>query len=283
MSLPKEMQTQFRFGSLNDYLLANELTVDATLDDGWGATFAIKGREIDAAVLFADISSFTARTADMSPVETLVFVNRFFAWMTAEALHGRPGIIDKYIGDELMVVFSAEFGSEDPFADAIYAASKMCSGDVLDYAPHIGIAHGPVIVGYTGTPVMHNCSVFGAPVALAARCCGIGARAESFASHSITFPAVSWGEREVNATVAHRQYREDGEVKTDEWSLERWKLTDEFLTDLKGRGEVGLRQLHDEGSMRINTFTVEEQTKETVEFLHKANRYWPSGRHPQVP
>ncbi len=56
------------------------------MDDGWGAPLSIKGRELEVATLFADISSFTERTADMSPVETLAYVNTFFTWMTAEAL-----------------------------------------------------------------------------------------------------------------------------------------------------------------------------------------------------
>ena len=51
------------------------------LDDGWGASFPVRGREIDATVLFADITAFSARTADLTPTETLIFVNNFFAWM----------------------------------------------------------------------------------------------------------------------------------------------------------------------------------------------------------
>ncbi|NHA02130.1 hypothetical protein G5V59_27515 [Nocardioides sp. W3-2-3] len=141
--------------------------VDIVLDDGFGSGFPLKGREIDAVVLFADISAFSTRTADMSPVETLVYVQNFFAWITAEALNGRPGIVDKYIGDEVMVVFSKEFGSADPFADAVVAAAAMSRFDVHAYRPHMGIASGPVIVGYAGTPARYNVSVFGAPVALA--------------------------------------------------------------------------------------------------------------------
>lgn len=70
-------------------------------------------------MLFSAISGFSARTLTMSPAATLVYVQQFFAWVTAEALRGRPGTVDKYIGDEVMVFFSDEFGSEDPFADAV--------------------------------------------------------------------------------------------------------------------------------------------------------------------
>jgi hypothetical protein len=46
----------------------------------------------------ADITGFSARTLNLDPTETLAFVNHFFAWITAEALRGRLGIVDKYIG-----------------------------------------------------------------------------------------------------------------------------------------------------------------------------------------
>lgn len=70
----------WRYTSLEDFLTAAELSVDGRLDDGWGADVFIKGRELEnAAVLFADISGFSARTADMTPTETLIYVNTFFA------------------------------------------------------------------------------------------------------------------------------------------------------------------------------------------------------------
>ncbi len=183
----------FKYRALEDYLTSSELTVDGTVDDGWGAPLSIKGKEIEAAVLFADVSAFTERTADMTPVETLMFVNHFLTWMTAEALSNGHGIIDKYIGDEVMVVYSREFGSEDPLLEAVRAAVRMARHDVMDFGPHIGIAEGAVIVGYTGTPVRHNCSVFGSPVALAARCAGVPAHVseEKWVSHTITVLAVS--------------------------------------------------------------------------------------------
>src|SRR5215212_10097850 len=116
------------------------LTVDAQLDDGWGASLPVKGREIEATVLFADITAFSSRTMGLDPTETLAFVNHFFAWISAEALRGRPGIVDKYIGDEVMIVFSREFGSEDPFQDAVESARWMGENDAYAFMPHVGIA-----------------------------------------------------------------------------------------------------------------------------------------------
>jgi class 3 adenylate cyclase len=188
-----------QFHSLEDFLASTLGHVDGVLDDGWGSPFPVKGREIEAAVLFADISGFSTRTLDMTPAATLVYVQNFFAWVTAEALHGRPGIVDKYIGDEVMVVFSDEFGSEDPFVDAVQAAAAMSRHDVHAYCPHIGIASGQVIVGYAGTALRYNVSAFGAPVALAARCASVRpADPDTMVSSTIVMPASDWGDREIH-------------------------------------------------------------------------------------
>jgi len=80
------MQTKYKYNTLEDFLISHPLNIDVERDDGWGAKFPIKGIEIDATVLFADITSFTKRTSDLSPTETLIFVNNFFSWITAEAI-----------------------------------------------------------------------------------------------------------------------------------------------------------------------------------------------------
>lgn len=212
------MTVRYQFHTLEDFLIANDLTVDGQLDDGWGALFPVKGREIEATVLFADISAFSARSLDLSAVETLAFVNNFFAWITAEALRGRPGVIDKYIGDEVMVVFSEEFGSQDPFLDAVEAARAMGEQDVLDFSPHIGVASGRVVVGYVGTPLKFNCSVFGAPVALAARCAGVKPDLDESETYSttVTFPDAEWRGRDFAQVFPPRRYRDpDGTVEEE--------------------------------------------------------------------
>lgn len=166
---------------------------------------------------FRVVSSAADRGVGPSPTETLVYVQNFFAWITAEALHGRPGIVDKYIGDEVMVVFATEFGSEDPFADAVQAAAAMSRRDVHAYQPHMGIASGPVIVGYAGTAMRYNVSVFGAPVALAARCASVRPEdTDRVISTSIVCPAEDWGERELDDLLPLRVTRqEDGTDYTE--------------------------------------------------------------------
>lgn len=208
-SLPR---ISYEFHSLEDFLIASKLTIDEQLDDGWGASYPLKGREIDATVLFADITGFSARTRDMPPGATLLFVNWFFTWVTAEALRGGKGIIDKYIGDELMIVFSKEFGSDDPFVEAVQTARWMAQHDVWNFVPHVGIASGRVIVGYVGTPIKYNCSVFGLPVALASRCAGIKPKTDSYYSTPIIFPADEWADRDLDEVLPPSDGHQDWEL-----------------------------------------------------------------------
>lgn len=273
------MSLEQRFHSLEDFLASTTSHVDGVLDDGWGFKFPVKGREIEATVLFADISSFSTRTLNMSPAATLVYVQNFFAWITAEALHGRPGIVDKYIGDEVMVVFSKEFGSDDPFADAVQAAAAMSRHDVHSYMPHIGIASGRVIVGYAGTALRYNVSVFGAPVALSARCAAVKpADKETVISSSIVMPASDWGSRELDDVLPLKLRDQPDGSKIPEPRV--FELLDERAVSMKGLGDVAIREIHNTG-MWLPTHSVENRTLDGLYALHASNRYWPRWETPE--
>lgn len=272
----RSMAPNRQYHSLEDFLASTVSHIDGVLTDGWGESFPVKGREIDAVVLFADISGFSTRTLDMSPAETLIYVQNFFAWITAEALKGRPGIVDKYIGDEVMVVFSEEFGSEDAFADAIQAAAAMSRHDALAYQPHMGIASGEVIVGYAGTPMRYNVSVFGAPVAMAARCAGIRPpepgpdEAHAAISSSIVFPAADWGDRDLDDLIP-------SETLHPEWPL--FELQEARPYPIKGIGEVEVREIYNTG-VHIPTQNAEDRARASLAYLRENGRYWPQWDKP---
>ena len=118
-----------RFSSLEEFLNSRSLSVDGVADDGWGELLPVRGREIESSVLLADISGHSRRTRNLTATETLVFANHSFAWIAGEGLRGCPGIVDKYIGDEIMVVFSKELGSAVPFVVALRSARFMLELD----------------------------------------------------------------------------------------------------------------------------------------------------------
>ncbi|MEU8015968.1 adenylate/guanylate cyclase domain-containing protein [Micromonospora parva] len=229
--------------------------------------------------MFADISRFSTRTLAMSPAATLVYVQNFFAWVSAEALHGRPGIVDKYIGDEVMVVFSKEFGSEDPFTDAVQAAAAMSRHDVHAYGPHIGIASGRVIVGYAGTALRYNVSVFGAPVALAARCAAVKpADPDKVVSSTIVMPSSDWRDRDLDDVLPPELIvQSDGSKVPDS---QRFELLDERAVAMKGLDEVAVREIHNTG-IWFPTHSAENRALDSLHVLYTNNRYWPRWETPE--
>lgn len=260
MTLPQKVD--YRYNSLEDYLISSYLNVNGIADDGWGVSYPIKGREIEAAILFADISSFSSRTLNLSSTETLVFVNNFFAWITAEALRDRPGIVDKYIGDEIMVVFSKEFGSDDPVSDAIQTARMFGERDLHNYGPHMGIAAGAVTVGYVGTPLKYNCSVFGSPVALAARCSS--AKLTKLSATTIVCPSTLWS-----------TYKFEEVFKPDQENQPIvWKMYDPQTINIKNMPDLEV-VCFESSLFHASNWTAEQRAKDTVAVMTESGQYTP--------
>jgi len=271
-----KLSVNYTFNSLEDYLSSRPLDVDGLLDDGWGAAFPVKGREIDAVIVFVDIAGFSRRTYDLSPTETLIFVNNFFSWITAEGLRGRPGIVDKYIGDEMMIVFSEDFGSEDPFKDALLTAQGMADRDVLSFCPHIGLAEGRVTVGYVGTPLKYNCSVFGRPVAIAARCCGI--RSEEHMK-SIFLPATTWGDKKISDHLKSRtlKHPELGDIEQPV----HWEVSAPKKVEIKNMPALEVIEIYSD-LMHMPSLSAEDRAKIAFEALKEEGSYRPR-RYPFEP
>ena len=207
-----------------------------------GAPFPVKGRIIDAVVLFADMTSFSTRSSELSPVETLIFVNNFFAWISAEGLKERHGIVDKYIGDEMMGQdFCQRFWFRRPVGRRGQNAARwMVENDVLGFNPHIGIAAGEVIVGYVGTPLKYDCSVFGSPVTLAQRCCQIKER-----QGAIVILASNWADRKLEQVLTKRKMKQpDG--KESELDVP-WKMFPPKTVNVKQQELEIIELAHDTG------------------------------------
>lgn len=133
--------------------------VEKIIKSGESGFFENERREVT--VLFADIRGFTAISERM-PAEALVFLlNQFLAHMT-EVVFKNNGILDKFIGDEIMAVFgllSSSPGNGAP--DAVNAALEMqaavaeLSGERSEkgketFSIGIGINTGTAFVGNIG-------------------------------------------------------------------------------------------------------------------------------------
>jgi adenylate cyclase len=82
------------------------------------------GERMAVAVLFADIRGFTAMAEAMDPAELAGFLSEFRTRIAAPAIaHG--GVVDKYIGDGIMVVFGAPRPHRDDARRALLCATAM--------------------------------------------------------------------------------------------------------------------------------------------------------------
>jgi class 3 adenylate cyclase len=143
---------------------------------------ALGGVLKDAAVLFADIVGFTARCERMAPQQVVEELNLFFAHADRE-VQRTQGIVDKRIGDGLMVVFVARAPAEAPAevrrravacALGMLRALDSCNAQLAarGAAPlriRIGIAAGPLVQGNMGSQLKLEYTVIGDVVNLASR------------------------------------------------------------------------------------------------------------------
>lgn len=138
------------------------------------------GRRTEAAVLFADIVGFTPRCERAEPEDVVADLNAYFAHIDpVVAAHG--GIIDKRMGDGIMVVFVAR--EETP--DALHRRALACGVGMLvalravnaelearraaPFSIRVGIAAGALVQGNMGSPVKLEYTVVGDVVNVAAR------------------------------------------------------------------------------------------------------------------
>ncbi len=131
----------------------------------------------DATVLFADICGFTAMSEHMAPSEVIALLNEHMTALT-RVVHAHGGVVDKFVGDALMVIFGAPRSAPDDARRAVAAARDMLvEREALNdrtgrhITMSIGIASGPMVAGCMGSADRLNYTVLGARVNLAARLC----------------------------------------------------------------------------------------------------------------
>lgn len=141
------------------------------------------GEDRIVTMLFSDIRNFTAITNKLTPQKTIHLLN---ACMTkiSRVIEGEGGVIDKYVGDEVMAIFGAPTIHPDHALRAVSSAlliietlKKWNLTRVPAGAPPIemgiGVHTGLVVAGNMGAEDRLNYTVLGANVNLAARLCEV--------------------------------------------------------------------------------------------------------------
>tara|TARA_Y100000588_G_scaffold201755_1_gene215328 strand:- start:1427 stop:3382 length:1956 start_codon:yes stop_codon:yes gene_type:complete len=141
------------------------------------------GEKREVSIIFTDIAGFTKLSENIPAEELVRALNSYLEGMSEIILrHG--GMIDKYIGDAIMVIFNAPKNQEEHSIKAVRCAieldlfaQKYCretKTEGLDWGiTRIGVHTATAIVGNIGGPVRFDYTSIGDAVNTAARLEGI--------------------------------------------------------------------------------------------------------------
>lgn len=153
------------------------------------------GEEKVVTVLFADIRGFTKMTAAMDPIAVIELLN---ACMTkiSRVIDEHGGVIDKYVGDEVMALFGAPIEKERSALNSVLAAREILR--VIEEWNRerkeqgkppvelgIGIHSGVMLVGNMGAENRLNYTVLGRNVNFASRLCSNAAPGQILISNEV--------------------------------------------------------------------------------------------------
>jgi adenylate cyclase len=141
---------------------------------------ALGGKTLPATILFSDIKGFTALSERLDPQDTVAFLNVYMTAMTG-VIEEEGGIVDKFIGDGIMAVFSDVEGGSHAGA-AVRAGVRMqkrleemrqADPAIRKVQMRIGINTGDVVAGNVGSLTRMDYTVIGDNVNVASRIEGV--------------------------------------------------------------------------------------------------------------
>lgn len=149
----------------------------------------------NVAVIFADVSGFTALSEKMDPEEVRELINDCFNYIT-KPVYEMEGTIDKYIGDCVMILFGAKYIHADDAKRAVLCCMEMMkligefseerlSSHGIPLSLSIGINYGLVVTGSIGNTFDKDYTVMGDIVNTAQRLQSNAQRGNILVSESV--------------------------------------------------------------------------------------------------
>ncbi len=141
------------------------------------------GAEIEASFLFADVRGSTALAERMSPTEFRRQLDRFYD-TAAQIVIEHDGIVDKFVGDEVMAIFIPALAGEAHPVRAIEAGLALlaATGHGAPAGPWlpvgIGVHTGVAFIGAVGKPPVTELTALGDVVNTTARLASVAAAGE---------------------------------------------------------------------------------------------------------
>src|SRR5439155_14577878 len=165
------------FGHYIDPRVAQQLAATKSVEE-----LISKGERRDITALFVDIRGFTSMSESMRPDQVLAVIQDYLDDMSKLILKW-DGLIDKYVGDEIMALWNTPLAQRDHALLAIRCAydlidnastlrAKLAARGLPAIAWGIGINTGPAVVGNMGSRERLQYTALGDTVNTAARFCG---------------------------------------------------------------------------------------------------------------
>ncbi len=200
-----------------EHYMSNEL-VEELVSNPENLTYG--GSVKDISVLFSDIRSFTTYTESHSMEDTVSMLREYLTEMTKVVIDNK-GIIDKFVGDEIMVLYGTPVEDKESAINACRTALQMrvrlnelhekwrAEGkDIFEIG--IGVNSGKAVVGNLGSEQVFDYTAIGDNI-------NLGARLEAL----------------------NKNYDTETKIIISEFTLERVKdrAIVEYLDDVKVKGK----------------------------------------------
>ncbi|MGA8181426.1 MAG: adenylate/guanylate cyclase domain-containing protein [Desulfobacterales bacterium] len=134
----------------------------------------------EVSVLFSDIRGFTRMSQHIPPDRIASFLNNDYFTPLGEIAYEHNGVVDKHIGDSIMVVFGSPVADDDHAIRAVTTAvgmqkkakkidQRLSESNGLCLKIGIGVSTGKVFSGILGSRRIKAFTSVGMPVNIAAR------------------------------------------------------------------------------------------------------------------
>jgi class 3 adenylate cyclase len=169
----------------------SERTVSMIREETASGNIGLGGKRQNLAFLFSDIRGFTSISEKLEPEEVVTLLNEYLD-LQAKIIKKHHGDIDKYVGDEVMAVFSGKEKADNSITCAIEIIDQIRTLNLLkgdsglkSMNVGIGLNLGTVIQGRMGSSDRMDNTCIGDVVNLAARLCSHAESGEIIASKDI--------------------------------------------------------------------------------------------------
>ena len=179
------------------------------------------GAELEITVLLADVRGSTALAEQIPAEEFSQLLARFYG-TAARVVDEHDGIVDKFVGDEVVALFVPGFAGSDHAADALAAAGDLLRETGNDAGGEawipigVGVHTGISFVGTVGEGDARDFTALGDTVNTAARLTSLAGRGEILLSEATATAA-----RIDTSSLEHRHLT----LRGRETAVEAWVAT----------------------------------------------------------